>query len=329
MGDYEGAAPGLTPSAAPIGVIDLARIEDRISFLYFEHCAVNQADNAIAVTDDQGTIRIPTATLGVLMLGPGTKITHKAMTAIGDNGSTVVWVGERGVRLYAAGKPLTHSSALLQRQAALVSNRKSRLRIARMMYRMRFPGEDTSKLTMQQLRGREGARIRGVYRSLSKETGVAWDRRSYNPDDYEDGSEINKALSAAHACLYGIVHAVIVSLGCSPGLGFVHTGHERSFVYDIADLYKAELSIPVAFRTVAEEPINVGSAVRYAMRDALYDLSLMKRCAQDIKTLLCTEICETDEGVASNHVGLWDEKLGEVAAGVQYGRDDGDGGDEW
>lgn len=193
------------------------------------------------------------------------------------------------MRLYAAGKPLTHSSALLQRQAALVSNAKSRLAVARSMYQKRFPGEDTSKLTMQQLRGREGSRIRNVYRSLSKETGVIWDRRTYDPDVYEDGSEINKALSAAHACLYGVVHAVIVALGCSPGLGFVHTGHERSFVYDIADLYKAELSIPVAFRTVAAEPVDVGSAVRYAMRDALYDCSLMKRCVQDIKALLYME----------------------------------------
>ena len=99
---------GPNPSAEPTDIVDLARVQDRISFLYFEHCVVSQADNAITVTDDQGTIRIPAATLSVLMLGPGTKVTHKAMTAIGENGSTVVWVGERGGRMYSSGRPLTH-----------------------------------------------------------------------------------------------------------------------------------------------------------------------------------------------------------------------------
>ncbi len=314
---------GPNPSAEPTDIVDLARVQDRISFLYFEHCVVSQADNAITVTDDQGTIRIPAATLSVLMLGPGTKVTHKAMTAIGENGSTVVWVGERGVRMYASGRPLTHSSALLQRQAMLVSNRRSRLAVARAMYQMRFPDEDTSSLTMQQLRGREGARIRGVYRSLSKETGVVWGRRAYDPDAYEDGTEINKALSAAHACLYGVVHAVIIALGCSPGLGFVHTGHERSFVYDIADLYKAELSIPIAFRVTSQHPVDIGSSVRYAMRDALCDMSLLERAVRDIKALLSIDgwtQSNSEQGI--DHVGLWDERLGEVAAGIQYGIDE-------
>ena len=234
-------------SPPPPDVIELARMEDRISFAYFERCVIGQEDNAITVADAEGVVRLPSASLGVLMLGPGSSVSHKAMSTIAESGATVVWVGENGVRMYAAARPLTHSSVLLQQQAKLVSNTRSRLAVARAMYQMRFPHEDVSKLTMQQLRGREGARVRSVYRSMSKKTGVEWDKRTYDHDDYESGTEINKALSAAHACLYGVVHAVIVAIGCSPGLGFVHVGHERSFVYDIADLYKAELSIPVAF----------------------------------------------------------------------------------
>ena len=79
---------------------------------------------------------------------------------------------------------------------------------------------------MQQLRGREGARIRGVYKKLSEETGVQWTGRVYDPDDFEGGSAINQALSIANICLYGLAHSVIAALGVSPGLGFVHTGHE-------------------------------------------------------------------------------------------------------
>lgn len=311
----DGPGQGTVPSALPINLTELVRAQDRISFLYFERCVVNQADNAITITDETGTIRVPAASLGVLMLGPGTTVSHRAMVTIGECGATVIWVGERGVRMYAFGRPLTHSSALLQRQARLVSNSRTRLAVARSMYQMRFPGEDTSGLTMQQLRGREGARIRRTYREQSERTGVTWNRREYDPDDFDDASEINKALSASHACLYGVVHAVIVALGCSPGLGFVHVGHERSFVYDIADLYKAEISIPVAFETAAQEPGDIGSATRHAMRDALYDMSLLDRMASDIKGLFGVE---SDAAEDANSVALWDEKLGEVPAGRQY-----------
>lgn len=246
------------------------------------------------------------------------------MSAIAENGATVVWVGENGVRMYAAARPLTHSSALLQQQAKLVSNTRSRLAVARAMYQMRFPHEDVSKLTMQQLRGREGARVRSVYRSMSKKTGVEWDKRTYDHDDYESGTEINKALSAAHACLYGVVHAVIVAIGCSPGLGFVHVGHERSFVYDIADLYKAELSIPVAFEVAAKQPEEIGSAVRRAMRDRFYDMSLLGRVAKDIKWLLNVV---PDEKSDAESLALWDDKVGEVAYGKSYGCDDDQAGE--
>lgn len=314
--NFEG---GATPGVVPPVLSDLVRADERISFVYFERCIVNQAENAITITDDEGTIRIPVATLGVLMLGPGSTVSHKAMATIGENGASVVWVGERGVRMYASGRPLTHSSRLLMQQAKLVSNTRTRLAVARQMYQMRFPDEDVSALTMQQLRGREGARVRRVYRYWSQETGVEWKRREFDPDDYDAGSEINKALSAAHFCLYGVAHAVIVSLGCSPGLGFVHTGHERSFVYDIADLYKAELSIPVAFRTAAVHPDDIGSATRKNMRDALYDLSIMKRMVADITDLFSKGLSEDD--LLGDDLRLWDEKNGEVSAGKQYSDD--------
>lgn len=321
------------PGTPPPELGELVRAEDRLSFAYFEHCVINRADNAITVTDETGTRHVPAATLSVLMLGPGSSVTHQAMTVIGENGATVIWVGERGVRMYAFGKPLTHSSAMLQRQASLVSNTRARLAVARAMYQMRFPGEDVSRLTMQQLRGREGARVRRVYRECSARTGVTWNKRTYDPVDFEAGSDINKALSAAHTCLYGLAHAAIVALGCSPGLGFVHVGHERSFVYDIADLYKAELSIPVAFETVAMQPDDIGSVTRRRMRDAVYDLSIMKRMVRDIRALLGADEDDDGHAMEADHVGLWDGKDGEVAAGVSYGIDEFDGdefdGDEW
>jgi CRISPR-associated protein Cas1 len=133
------------------------------------------------------------------------------------------------------------------------------------MYAMRFPGEDISKLTMQQLRGREGARVRRLYREHSDRTGVVWTRRDYDTTDFAAGTAVNQALSAANTSLYGVVHSVIVALGCAPGLGFVHTGHVLSFVFDVADLYKADITIPIAFDIAATDPADVGAETRRAV----------------------------------------------------------------
>ena len=295
----------------------LPQIKERLSFIYLERCVVNRNDNAITVTDSRGTVYVPAATMGVFMLGPGSKITHRAMELIGNMGASVVWVGESGVRYYAHGRPLTHSSQLLIRQAELVTNVRSRVAVARKMYQMRFPKEDVSSLSMQQLRGREGARIRAVYRRCSKMTGVKWDGRIYDPEDYEGSDPVNKSLSAANACLYGVAHSVIVALGCSPGLGFIHTGHERSFVYDIADLYKEEITIPIAFQVASEEVDDIGGVTRRRVRDAISDGQIIERIVNDIRKLLLSETEVLDQPEV-DIVHLWDDKRGEVSSGVSY-----------
>lgn len=308
------------PGARPSKPIELSRAEDRISFLYLEHCTIGRDSNSLIATDDQGVMHIPSAALGVLMLGPGTRVTHQAMVVIADAGSTIVWVGENGVRYYAHGRPIGRSTRLLEQQAKLVSNRKTRLAVAREMYGMRFSGEDVESLNMQQLRGREGARVRSVYREWSKITGVEWSRREYRPDDFSDGTPINQALSAAHSCLYGVVHAVMVSLGMSPGLGFVHTGHDRAFVYDIADLYKADITIPVAFTVVSElgtevDTQTLSTTVRRHVRDRIREEKVISRCVKDLK-LLMKEPLENEE--FGEVIELWDYSRGAIRGGTNY-----------
>ena len=295
----------------------LPQIRGRMTFIYLEHCKLNRVDSAITVADDKGIIHIPAASISVLLLGPGTSVTHRAMELIGDAGVSIVWVGEHGVRFYASGRPLTHRSKLLMRQAELVSNQRLHLGVVRKMYEMRFPGEDVSKLTMQQLRGREGSRIRAVYRRASKEWDVPWNGREYDPDDFGGGDPVNQALSAGHACLYGLAHAVIEALGCSPGLGFVHVGHDRSFVYDIADLYKAELTIPIAFQVAADMPDDLPSVVRRKVRDAMVSAHLLERMVKDIRYLLLGDN-EGDNEDSKAPVYLWDNVSGTVPYGKSY-----------
>jgi CRISPR-associated protein Cas1 len=294
---------------------ELTRLDNRISFLYLEHAKINRQDSAIQVIDETGTVYIPAAIISVLFLGPGVDVSHRAMELIGNCGMAVVWVGEYGVRQYAHGRALNHSTKLLERQAKLVSNDRSRIAVARKMYQMRFKGEDVSKLTMQQLRGKEGARVRRVYREQSLKTGVAWDHREYKVDDFEAGTPINKALTAAHQALYGLSYSVIAALGVSPGLGFVHTGHDLSFVYDFADLYKADYSIPISFQVVKElGDQDIARQTRLAMRDAFKNGKLLERMVSDLKYLLLDD----PDDVGTEVMHLWDDKLGMQKFGVQY-----------
>jgi CRISPR-associated protein Cas1 len=307
------------PGIAKPDLHALPTVKERMTFLYVERCLVNRQDGAVSITDSRGTAYVPAASLGVLMLGPGTSISHRAIELLGDTGTSVIWVGEHGVRYYAHGRPLTHSSRLVAAQAELVSNKRKRLAVARKMYAMRFPGEDVSGYTMQQLRGREGARIRSLYRKLSKQYGVEWNGREYNPDDFSDASPVNQALSAAHVCLYGLVHSVIVALGCSPALGFVHEGHEKSFVYDVADLYKAEVTIPLAFEIASDPPEDVGGETRRRVRDAFLDGKVMTRCAHDVRMLLLGDQASEEE-IDFDTLFLWDDKHAAVDFGVSYGK---------
>lgn len=296
-------------------ISELSKVSDRITFLYLEHAKLNRIDSAISVADSTGTVYIPAAIISVLLLGPGIDVTHRAIELMGDAGMAVVWVGEDGVRQYAHGRSLNHSSILLQAQAKLVSNTRTRLAVARKMYQMRFPGMDVSGLTMQQLRGKEGARIRRVYQDQSQKTGVAWSRREYKVDDFESSTPINQALTAAHQALYGLSYSVIVALGASAGLGFIHTGHDLSFVYDFSDLYKADYSIPIAFEMVKEYgKDDIAVHTRHAMRDAFKDGKLIEKMVKDLKYLL--DIKNQDEVHAV--MSLWDNKKGLQKFGVQY-----------
>lgn len=217
---------------------ELTRMGDRLSFIYLERCTLHRDDNAITAEDAEGIIHIPSATIGTLLLGPGTRVTHQAMSVLGDSGAGVVWVGERGVRFYSGGRSLTRSSALVEAQATRWANRRSRLEVARSMYRMRFPGEDPSGLTRHELLGKEGSRVKECYRAQATRVGLTWNGRQYLPGQFDSGDPANQAVTAAAQCMYDIAQTTVSALGCAPGLGFIHSGHELAFVLDIADLYK-------------------------------------------------------------------------------------------
>lgn len=286
---------------------------------------------AIAIHDATGKTPVPCATLALLMLGPGTSITHAAIQAAAACGCLIIWCGEQGVRFYAQGMGENRSSTALLRQAALCSNEESRLRVAMKMYKMRFAEKLPDDLTIQQIRGMEGVRVREAYAKASKITGVKWTGRSYNRGNWSEADPVNRALSCANSCLYGICHAAIVSLGYSPGLGFIHTGKQLSFVYDVADLYKADTTIPVAFSIAAGGDRKLESRTRKGMRDLIAEKRILRRIVEDLDTIFSDDAEPSDEENSldfdvAKPGSIWDPEHGNVAGGVNYGDGDAEGG---
>jgi CRISP-associated protein Cas1 len=158
----------------------LPRFSDGWSFLYVEKVRIEQDGNAIMLVDARGTVPVPVASLAVLMLGPGSTITHAAVLALGDNGCSVVWCGEGAVRFYAAGGGETRKSANLLAQATAWADPATRLEVVQRLYRMRFDEAPRLDLTIEQLRGMEGVRVRETYARLGRETGIEWRGRVYN-----------------------------------------------------------------------------------------------------------------------------------------------------
>src|SRR5690606_17303058 len=265
---------------------DLPKLRDSISYLYFERGRLEQTKLGVEFVNKLGRTIIPVANLTALLLGPGTTVTHAAVRSVARTGCSLLWCGEEGVRFYAQGLGETHKAYKLLRQASLASNEERRLEVVERMYRMRFDEPLPSNVTLQQIRGMEGARVRKAYSEAAKKYDVEWLGRNYDRDEWDTADPVNRALSAANACLNGICHAAVLSAGYSPGLGFIHQGKQLAFVYDIADLYKAKLSIPVAFATVAEEVANVESEVRKRCRTAFRNLRLLERIIPDIEKAL-------------------------------------------
>jgi len=299
----------------------LPRVKDGWTFLYVEHARIEQDAQAILILDEDGRTPVPVAALSTLLLGPGTVVTHAAIGALAKSGCSIVWCGEDATKFYASGQGETRKSGNLMAQAAAWADPQRRLETVKRMYRMRFPEALPEGLTIEQLRGREGVRVRETYATWSRETGVPWTGRSYQKNDWASADPVNRALSAANACLYGVVHGAVVAMGFSPGLGFIHTGKLLAFVYDVADLYKCETSIPAAFRAAsANEDGRVESMARRFVREAFRDARILERIVRDVPTVLGIRGGgeEPVEELDETTTGLWDPAVGVIGGGRNF-----------
>ena len=262
-------------------------IKERHSIIFIERGQLDVKDGAFVVIDKKGIrTHIPIGSIACLMLEPGTRVSHAAVGLASEVGCLLVWVGEGGVRLYASGQPGGARSDRLLYQAKLALDDSLRIKVVREMYRFRFGEMPPQRRSIQQLRGIEGQRVKELYKQIAKQYNVEWKGRNYDYKNWDAGDVPNKCLSAANHALYGICEAAILAAGYAPAIGFIHSGKPQSFVYDIADLFKFDTVVPIAFKVAATNPSNPARAVRSYCRNSFREHRTLKRIIPTIEEVL-------------------------------------------
>ena len=196
-------------------------------------------------------------------------------------------MGEDSLIFYAAGITPTADSRNLRRQMQLAADKKKAVEVARRMFSRRLPAEELKGKTLKEMMGMEGYRVRQFYEEKAKEYGVGWKGRRYEPGKFKMGDITNQVLTSANAALYGILCSAVHSMGYSPHIGFIHSGSPLPFIYDLADLYKEELCIDLAFALTLEMAGRYDRhKVATAFRKRVIDFNLLARIGPDIEEML-------------------------------------------
>lgn len=262
-------------------------IKERRSVLFLQYGQLDVQDGAFVLIDAEGVrVHVPVGAVACLMLEPGTRVSHAAVVLAARAGTLLVWCGEGGVRMYAAGQPGGARADRLLYQAQLALDEEARLKVVRKMFEMRFGEPPPARRSVEQLRGIEGVRVRTIYQNLARKYGVKWEARRYDPKDWHQADPVNRCLSCATSCLYGVSEAAVLAAGYAPAIGFIHTGKPLSFVYDVADLFKFETVVPVAFATAAEDPRAPERLVRQRCRDTFRETRLLRKIIPTIEEIL-------------------------------------------
>jgi len=267
----------------------MKNIDDRSPFVFIEKAKVSIKNSSILVSSSSGCSQLMLNDILTLFLGHGVSITHSAVLALAKFNVNTVWYGDKGFKVYSVHTSNNYNKNIAK-QAKLSSDINLKTMVARNMFELRF-NEDSKGKTIEQLRGMEGVRIRNCYREQSEKYGIKWSGRNFEPGHPEKSDAVNRLLSFSNSVLYGICNAVIQSYGYSPSLGFIHTGFNLSFVYDIADLYKTEIVIPKVFELsglISSEPSEK------LFKEYLLELSqktnFLKRIINDINFVLYNNI---------------------------------------
>ena len=240
--------------------LETARIPhaDRAGLLWLSRGALTARDGTLSfergpqVTENDplepGHYAIPFQGISMILLGPGSTVSHDALRLLARHGTALAAVGEDGVRCYTAPPLIADRSGLARRQARAWADTDTRLHIARRMYAWRM-GEVLPHSDIAVLRGIEGARMKETYRLMAMQIGVDWRGRRYDRARPTENDLPNQALNHAVSAVEAAAAIAVSATATLPQLGFIHEDSGQSFVLDVADLFRDSVTIPVAFRS--------------------------------------------------------------------------------
>ena len=211
-----------------------------------------------------GDYQIPHQAISIILLGPGSSVTHDALRLLAHHGCALAAIGDGGVRFYTAPPLMPDSSGVARAQAMLWADPKSRMEIARAMYALRF-GEIVRTRDIEVLRGQEGARIKRSYQLAAERHSISWGGRYYDRTNPNAGDLPNQALNHAASAMRAAACVAVASLGAIPQLGFVHEESGQSFILDIADLFRHDVTLDIAFGA-AKEAMKSGDSIERLTR---------------------------------------------------------------
>ncbi len=246
--------------------------------------------------------QIPHQAVSMILLGPGSSVTHDALRLLARHGTLLAAVGVDGVRSYTAPPLLPDRSDIARRQAELWGNPRRRIAVARRMYALRL-GEVLPHRDLDTLRGIEGSRVKTLYRLTAERYRIKWDGRHYDRSDPESADIPNQAINHAATAVQAAAAIAVQSLAAIPQLGFIHEDSGQSFVLDVADLFRDAYTLPIAFSAARKaldgSPESIDRLVRREAASVFRRQSVIPSMIDSIKTVLRME--EADAAGSGSH----------------------------
>ncbi len=228
---------------------------DRHGLLYFEYGKLSVEDGTLRFlaaqsdTINAGDYSIPYQTVSMILLGPGTSMTHDVLRLCARHGTLLAAVGEGGVKSYTAPPMGQGHSDVARRHAERWADPRQRLDTARKLYAWRF-GRVLPHRDIETLRGIEGARMKESYRLVAQRFGIDWQGRRYDRDNPNAADQPNQAINHAATFVEAAADIAVAAVGALPPLGFIHEDSSNAFTLDIADLWRVDVTLPLAFGTL-------------------------------------------------------------------------------
>jgi len=255
-------------------------IKEKVPFVYLDRGILGVLNGNLIFSNKDGSISIPIGIIHCIFIGPGSSISHDAIKLISNMKCLIIWCDGSGLKLYSNGFYNKNNTDKLIHQVLLSSDENKRCVISKKMFKLRFNKDIIESVSLNQLRGMEGYEVKLIYANLSENYHIKWNGRDFSGNDL-----VNKCLNIANSYLYGIVESAIMISGYHPSIGFMHSGY-RSFVYDIADLFKFHVTVPIAFDIASQNIIDCQKIIQMECMKVFNEEKLLRQLIPTINMVL-------------------------------------------